>query len=308
MTARRRWWRLLQFLLGIVVIGLAVRSLVRNWDLLKAQPLEWQVEIGLLVASAVTVWAAYAVLVEAWRRVVVGMRQRLAYLAAARICMLANLGRYVPGKVWAIAGAALLSRQAGVDASAAVAAAFVLQALSLASAVLVVAAVAPATLTVASGAFLLVTVAAGIAAVAVVLLLTSERALATIRRLVPVVPPGIAPVPLGTMLMAFAANIIAWGAYGLAFLLLAKGLAPAVELSWVQATAVFTSSYVVGLVAVFAPAGIGPRESMFVLLLQGTVGPKLALALAVAARVLLTITELGAALPFLARSARARET
>jgi len=306
-TARRRWWRLLQVLLGVLVIGLAVRSLARNWDLLTAQPLQWEVDLRLLVASAATVWAAYAVLVEAWRRVVVGMRQRLAYLDAARICMLANLGRYVPGKVWSIAGAALLSRQAGVDASAAVAAAFVLQALSLASGVLVVAAVAPATLSEVSGTFVAVVVTAGIVAAAGVLLLTSERCLATIRRIFPVVPAGITAVPLGTMLAAFAANIVAWGAYGLAFLLLAKGLAPNADLSWFRATAVFASSYVVGLVAVFAPAGIGPRESMFVLLLQGIVGPKLALALAVAARVLLTITELGAALPFLARSAGMRE-
>jgi uncharacterized membrane protein YbhN (UPF0104 family) len=305
-TPRRRWWRLLQVLLGVVVIGLAVRSLVRNWDLLTAQPLQWEVDLRLLAASAATVWAAYAILVEAWRRVVVGMRQRLAYLDAARICMLANLGRYVPGKVWSIAGAALLSRQAGVDASAAVAAAFVLQALSLASAVLVVAAIAPATVQAVSSALVLVTIVVGIAAVAGVFVLTSERALATIRRLLPALPAGIAPVPLGTMLAAFAANAVAWAAYGLAFLLLARGLVPRIELSWLQATAVFTASYVVGLVAVFAPAGIGPRESMFVLLLQGIVGPKLALALAVAARVLLTITELGAALPFLARSAGMR--
>lgn len=306
MTRRRQWWRLLQVLLGVVVIGLAVRSLVRNWDLLTAQPMQWEVDLRWLAASAATVWAAYAVLVEAWRRVVVGMRQRLAYMDAARICMLANLGRYVPGKVWSIAGAVLLSRQAGVDASAAVAAAFVLQALSLASALLVVAAITPATVQAVSSALVLVTMVVGIAAVAGVLVLTSERALATIRRLLPALPAGITAVPLGTMLAAFAANAVAWAAYGLAFLLLARGLVPRIELSWLQATAVFTASYVVGLVAVFAPAGIGPRESMFVLLLQGIVGPKLALALAVAARVLLTITELGAALPFLARSAGTR--
>ena len=306
MTAARRWWRLLQVLLGVLVVGLAVRSLARNWELLTAQPLEWVVDVRLLAASVVTVWVAYAILITAWRSVVVGMRQRLTYLDAARICTLANLGRYVPGKVWSIAGAALLSREAGVDASAALAAAFVLQALSLASGVLVVAAVAPATAAAVSGTFLAVTIAVGILAGAGVFLLTSERSLSTIRRLLPVVPAGIVPVPPGTMLVGFVANAAAWGLYGLAFLLLVKGLAPHAEVSWLQATAVFTSSYVVGLVAVFAPAGIGARESMFVLLLQGVVGPKLALALAVAARVLLTITELGAALPFLGTLLKAK--
>jgi hypothetical protein len=42
------------------------------------------------------------------------------------------------------------------------------------------------------------------------------------------------------------------------------------------------------------------RESVFILMLQGPVGPAAAAALALASRVLLTITEFGAAVPFLA--------
>jgi len=95
-------------------------------------------------------------------------------------------------------------------------------------------------------------------------------------------------------------------AYGLAFQWLARGLTADTALHWGQAAAVFTLSYLVGLVAVFAPAGVGPRESVFVLVLQGTLGLKLAVALAIASRVLLTITELGAAVPFLASRTGAR--
>jgi hypothetical protein len=303
-SARRAWWTLAQVALGVAVVGLAVRSLARNWDLLQAQPLHWDLSPAWLVLALATVWLAYALLVEAWRRVVTGMRQGLGYVDAARICMLANLGRYVPGKVWSIAGTAMLSRRAGVDASAAVASAFVLQALSLASAVVVLAVLAPTTLAAVSGPLAAATIGLGCVAGAGVLLLTSERALATIRRLVPVVPSGVSPVPLGTMLLAFAANVVAWGAYGFALQSLARGLTGEPHLTWLQATAVFTASYVVGLVAVFAPAGVGPRESVMVLLLQGPMGPKVALALAIAARVLWTVAELGAALPFLVQGAR----
>ena len=113
-------------------------------------------------------------------------------------------------------------------------------------------------------------------------------------------------MPVGAMAAAFAANLVAWAAYGLAFQWLARGLAPDAALPWAQAAAVFTLSYLVGLVAVFAPAGVGPRESVFVLVLQGPLGLKLAVALAVASRVLLTITELGAAVPFLVTRTGAR--
>jgi uncharacterized membrane protein YbhN (UPF0104 family) len=85
----------------------------------------------------------------------------------------------------------------------------------------------------------------------------------------------------------------------LAFVWLARGLTPDAALTWSQASTVFTISYLVGLVALFAPGGVGPRESLFIVLLTGPLGPKLAVALALASRVLLTITELGAAAPFL---------
>ena len=64
--------------------------------------------------------------------------------------------------------------------------------------------------------------------------------------------------------------------------------------------AVFTASYLAGFLALFAPGGLGVRESVFILMLQGPVGPAAATALALASRVLLTITEFGAAVPFLA--------
>ena len=75
-----------------------------------------------VVLALLIVWGSYAVLVEGWRRVVLAMRQRLGYLDAVRITMVSNLGKYLPGKVWAIAGAALLAERAGVQPGAAVAA------------------------------------------------------------------------------------------------------------------------------------------------------------------------------------------
>jgi hypothetical protein len=213
--------------------------------------------------------------------------------------MVSNLGKYLPGKVWAIAGNAMLSRQAGVDAPAAVTAALALQALSFSGGVAIVAVLAPAALRASGVGYAVATVALGALAILGVAALTSERALALARRLLPATAPVIAPIPRGVTLTALAVNVAAWAAYGLAFLCLVRGLTPEARLTWSQATTVFTISYLVGLVAVFAPAGIGPRESAFVLLLAGPLGPKLAVALALASRVLLTITELGAAIPFL---------
>ncbi len=299
MAERRWWWRAAQVLLALLVVGLAARKLALNWAALRSQTIQWELQPGWLLAAAAITWAAYALLVEAWRRVVVSMGQRLGYREAARICMVSNLGKYIPGKVWAIAGNALLAQQAGVDATASVAAAMVLQALALASGVTLVGILGPATLRAYGTGYVAVTVILGALAVLGVLALTSGRLLGMLRRVLPAAMPTLTPVPLGVMLAAFAANVCAWAAYGLAFVCLARGLTPDAALTWSQASTVFTISYLVGLVALFAPGGVGPRESLFVVLLTGPLGPKLAVVLALASRVLLTITELGAAAPFL---------
>lgn len=100
---------------------------------------------------------------------------------------------------------------------------------------------------------------------------------------------------------AFVANALAWTGYGLALRLLARGLLPGVELSLAQAVGVFTCSYLVGFIALFAPGGLGPRESVFLLMLAPDIGLKPAAALALASRLLLTGTEVLPAVPILLR-------
>lgn len=293
------WWRVAQVALALLIVGIALYKLIGNWQELRAQDIAWSVRPLLLLASVLIVWAAYGMLIEAWRRVVTAMRQRLSYVDAARICMVSNLGKYIPGKVWAIAGNALLAQRAGVEAHAAVAAAILNQALAIGSGVILVGVLSPAALRVYGNGYVVATVALGVLALVAVLTLTSPHALRLLQRILPASIPPLAPVSLGVMLGSLTANALAWGGYGIAFLVLARGLTPDAALKWAQATTVFTISYLVGLVALFAPGGVGVRESAFTLLLAPRLGLKLALALALATRVLLTITELGAAAPFL---------
>src|SRR5919112_466459 len=63
-VARHRLWRLAQFAAGALLVGLAARSIIINWQSLRAQPLEWRLSPGWIAASVVVVFAAYAVLIE----------------------------------------------------------------------------------------------------------------------------------------------------------------------------------------------------------------------------------------------------
>lgn len=299
--AQPRLWRVLQFIAGVLLVGLAVRSITVNWHELRSQPIHWQLSTGWIVASVLVVFGAYAILIEAWRRVVLSMGERLEFGPAARIWFLASLGKYVPGKVWAVAGAAVLAQRAGVDPSVAVAAALVLQALALASGAAAVALTArEAFQAVGPGIVPLAGVVIAIS-VAGIFALTSQALLDRINRLLPSSFPQLRAVRPGVLALAFVANLLAWSAYGVALLLLARGLLPDIRLSLAQAVGVFTCSYLVGFIALFAPGGLGPRESVFLLLLAPDIGLKPAAGLALASRLLLTGTEVLPAVPLLLR-------
>ena len=212
--------------------------------------------------ASLVVFASYAVLIEAWRRVVLSMGETLAFLTATRIWFLASLGKYIPGKVWAVAGAAVLAQRAGVDPSVAVAGALVLQVLALASGAAVVAVTA-------GEAFQAVGQGATPIAGAVILLSLARRGRAHLSAVPrPGRPaatrswPRPRAIPAGMVVAAFLANVVAWIGYGVALLLLARGLLPDVVLSLPQAIGVFTCSYLAGLPGAVrsrrpGPAGIG---------------------------------------------------
>jgi glycosyltransferase 2 family protein len=300
-VAQRRLWRILQFAAGALLVGLAVRSIALNWQSLRAQPLDWRLSPGWIALSVAVVFLGYGALIEAWRRVVLSMGERLPFWTAVRIWFLASLGKYVPGKVWAVAGAAVLARRAGVDPSVAVAGALVLQALALGSGAVVVALTARQAFQAAGPG--LVPVAAAVLLVCAfgLFVLASQPLLNRISRLLPASFPPLRAIRPLMLALGFGANLFAWTAYGTALVFLTKGVLPEISLALPQAIGVFTCSYLVGFVALFAPGGLGPRESVFLLMLAGDIGLKPAAGLALASRLLLTGTEVLPAVPFLLR-------
>lgn len=293
-----RLLRLARWGLALVILAFVARSFQRNWHELQGQPIAWTVRPVPAVASVLIVWTMYAMLIEAWRRILAGWGQHLEVLPAARIWVLSSLGKYVPGKVWAIAGMALMAKDAGVAPWAATASAIMLQALAVGTGAAVAALFGAASLESQKPGMLVGLWVAGGAAVAGVAALVyppvSRRLLALAR-----IDPGtLSPRP-GPVLLGLVANLVAWLGYGVSLWLLARAVLPVSALTFAPAIAGFAASYVAGLIAVFVPGGLFVREGLLVLMLRGGIGLGPATALAVASRVLLTITELGAAVPFL---------
>jgi glycosyltransferase 2 family protein len=301
---RSTLWRTARWIGALLVLGLVARTFVRNWAEFRNQEVQWSLHPLPLAGSVLLVWLMYALLITAWRGVLVGWGDRLGAWQAARIWTVSSLGKYVPGKVWAVAGMAMLARQEGVNGWTATASAILLQALAVGTGACVAAISGTAALESAHpGATTALAICAGLAAAGVALLMSPRVLTRALRFAISDAEPRAprsAPVLFGVV-----ANLIAWIGYGVSLWLLARAVLPQSALTVPIAIGAFTVSYLAGLLVLFAPGGLGVREGVFIVVLQAPLGLAGATALAVASRLLLTVTELGAAVPFLLLPRRA---
>ena len=214
-------------------------------------------------------------------------------LRSLRVFFTANLGRYIPGKLWQIAGLALLARKEGVSPATATGAAVLGQLFALGGATVVGAGVL-------FGGQDLVGlgadwVAAGI--LAVMVLATFPRILRPLlqrllRRAGAETPGRLWPdQAFGIRWLLLHA--VSWLIQGGAFLVFLAAFG--VEMGGVEGMAVFPAAYLLGYIAFFAPAGLGVREGSLVFFLTPIAGPQ-ATVLAVLARLWTTVVELVPAL------------
>lgn len=295
--ARKAWLWTVQIGAAAVVTFFVARALARHWDEFRAPELRLDLHAGSLALSGLAVLATYALQVASWRRILAGWAQPLRFGTAARIWCLANVGRYVPGKVWSVAGLIVLAQRAGVAPWAAAASTVAVQAIGVGTAVALVAAAAPT-----HGSPVRLALAA-LAATATLVMLTSPAVLGRIGRLLRMEAPWT-PLPPASALQGAALTLGSWVTYGIAFWLLARGLGVAGTITLRAAAGVFALGYILGLAALFAPGGVLVREAALVALLTPLIGPGGAVALSLASRVQLTLAEAVAALLALAAQSR----
>ncbi|HTT67039.1 MAG TPA: lysylphosphatidylglycerol synthase domain-containing protein [Gemmatimonadales bacterium] len=293
----RRWRLALELVVAVVVVALVARTIAANWDSFRALHFTLVLRPAWLALSVVSLALVSALQIESWRRLLAGWGQRLRFAAGARIWFLANLGRYVPGKVWSVAGMVVLAEREGVQRWASAASAVAVQAVGIGTAAALVAAATP-------HAYSPVRVAAAaLLGLGTVALLAWKGALPRVGRLVGAAGEWRA-LPAGAVFAGAALTLLSWGVYGFAFWALGRGIGLPPVLPLADAAGVFALGYIVGLLALFAPGGIGFREATFLALLTPYLGGGGALALSLASRLELTLTEAAAGLGALALGGR----
>jgi hypothetical protein len=293
----KRWRLAVQLVVVAVVLALVARTVASNWSSYRNLDFALALRPGWLLLSLASLALVSALQIESWRRILAGWAQPLRFLAGARIWFLANLGRYVPGKVWSVAGMVVLAEQEGVQRWAAAASAVAVQAVGLGTAAALVAAATP------HAASPLRLAGAAIVALGTVGLLAWKGALARLGRMVGATAEWRA-LPAGAVVAGSTLTLLSWCVYGFAFWSLGRGLGLPPALPLADAAGVFALGYILGLLALFVPGGIGVREGVFYVLLTPYLGSGGALALSVASRLELTVTEAVAGLGALALGGR----
>jgi glycosyltransferase 2 family protein len=274
---------------GLVVAFLAV-SLIGGWS--KVSAYSWDVDPLALAGAFVllglfllTQGAGYVGMLE--RLSDEGRLPRLRLLSAWARSILA---RYVPGNVLMVAGRVVLGREAGVPGRVSLAASVYEQAL-----VVGLSACAAAGLLLFSGSF---AQGAWIWIVAVVplgLLLLHPRLFGPLAN---GVLRKVKREPLDDLLTTReVVGFVLWYALGLALLglgvwLVVRGIAGAEAGGPLYVGAGFLLSFVVSMLAFVFPSGIGVREGVLALVLARHLPGEVAIAVAAAVRLALTVAEL----------------
>lgn len=257
-------------------------------ELRRLEPAAWTPDPLLLGAASLLLLAGYFASGAIWARMVRDLGgPRLSAREAVPLFMIANLGRYVPGKLWQIAALAALAKGRGVRATTASGAAVLGQGLALAAA----AAIGLGALLGGPPRYRSLGIAGAIV-VALVLALTAVPTLfhAGARawfRLTRATPPAELEVAHGLRWLALYA--LNWALYAFAFWVLVRSMGLDGPLMPVASS--YAAAYVLGYAAFFAPAGLGPREGFLIAFLTPHFGAAPSTVVAVVARLWTTVVE-----------------
>jgi uncharacterized membrane protein YbhN (UPF0104 family) len=263
--------------------------LARHWREVSAY--DWTIDWPRLALATAAVVLAYSGFVLVWRHLLHAFGGTLSVADAHRVWYLGNLGRYVPGKVFQLAGTAYMARAKGVSPVVTVAATLTAQVFVLGGG-LVVAVVALPDLAV-RVAPALRPAGLAFAAVFVLVILTPlfgalhRLALRVVRR-----PDLHAPIDLRVRLLVLAATTALMAILGVGFQLFVTATTSAPRDEVLALVGIAATGYLAGYLAVFVPGGLGVREGVYALLLAVYIPASVAVAVAILTRVWITLCEL----------------
>ncbi|MFI6538363.1 lysylphosphatidylglycerol synthase domain-containing protein [Nonomuraea sp. NPDC050547] len=276
--------RLLRVLLALVALGFLGYGLAKNWGETTAA-LSGLSPWALAGAFAAVLAGQFCMLV-AWREVLAGLGSPLSLRVSGRIMFVGQLGKYIPGSVWAYAAMMDLGRDHGSPPRRTFACISLALVINLGVALTIAAATLATHEALRKAWYLLLIVPVIVVCLhPKVLTWGLNLALRLARK-----EPLESVLPGRTVLVAVAWTALGWLIYGVHTMLLAG--------RWdlyVLATGAYAFAWATGLLTFVVPAGVGVREGALVLVFTPLIGTGAAFAVALLSRVAFTLADATAA-------------
>ena len=276
--------RLLRVVLALVALGFLGYGLAANWDETAAAVA--RISPWAVAGAFGAVLLGQFCMLLAWRQVLAGLGSPLPVRVAGRIMFVGQLGKYIPGAIWAYAAMMDLGRDHGSPPRRTFACISLALVINLGVGIAIAAATLATQEAVRQSWYLLLLLP--VIAVCMhpkVLTWGLNLALRLARReTLDTVLPG------RRVLAALAWTVLGWLVYGLHTWMLAG--------RWdlyVVATGAYAFAWSTGLLAFLVPAGVGVREGALVLVLHPIIGTGAALAVAAVSRLAFTLADVTAA-------------
>jgi len=272
----------------LLAAGLAVYGLASQWT--QVQDALAKLDGWDMAGAALCAIAGLGCMMLAWRALLADLGSPLPLPAAIRVMFVGQLGKYVPGAVWALAAQVELARDYEVPRRRSATASLVGMAVTLVVGLVAAGVTLPLTSAHAVRQYWWVLAITPLAAICLyprIIRLGLDLALRVLRR-----PPLEGSVSGGGMTRALGWTVLGWLCYGAhAWFLISvfAGKAPHV---FALSLGAYALAWAVGFLIIFFPSGIGPRELALIAVLAPVMPSASALVVALASRVVMTIADL----------------
>ena len=287
MTKRLLNW--LKWLVPVVAAFFIGRIIYRQWQ--QVRNFDWHFDPLYLLLSFLATSSWFFVRSYIWRFLVARFGYTIPYRECIRIWVLSELSRYVPGTVWQYFSRIYLAGRWGVPSTVALTSALMeLLLMALAAIPLVLWHLDDILPVVGSAQRVLLFTFPFAAA-----LLLHPAVLNRLARLfLPRLKLVYVPIQLRfrEILALWAACLVLWILFGTGFLFFVRSLAPLDLYRGVPLVSNYAASWLIGVVTLFAPGGIGVREGVLGLLLSKILPLGTALLVAVLSRLWLISLEI----------------
>lgn len=286
----------------LVILAFCSYGLVLEWP--QVQPalslLHWYSVAGALAAAM----ASAGCMMLAWRRLLADLGSKLPAPVAARVTFMSQLAKYIPGAVWSFAAHVELGHDYEVPRRRGAASIIIALAVAVATGLLIAAAILPLASPAAARKYLLFLAVVPVIAVCLAPPVLSRLlgfALKILRQ-----EPLEHPVSWRGLATAMAWTVAGWLLLGLQVWLLLTDVAKDGVHSVLISVGAYALACSLALLLVVFPGGIGAREVILVAALAPVVPHGPALAVALVARLVTTLSDLawGGIALCLGRSAR----